>query len=115
MQIALNENQQELIARLATQYVDALERNIQDRFPTKINSVLEAFHIFDAGMVPEEESKEFEVFDNKEVEIFTNHYYKDNNEKTEGLKHQWDDFKYEMVTLKKKWISFKSQLKNNKT
>ena len=88
-EIALNENQQEMIAGLATQYMDALERNIQDRFPTKIINVLEAFHIFDAGMVPEEKSKEFKVFDKEEVQIFKNHYYKDNIEKAEGLKHQW--------------------------
>ena len=76
MSNALNENQ-EMIARLATQYVDALEQSIQDRFPTEIINVLEAFHIFDAGIVPEEESKEFEVFDNEEVQIFKNHYYKE--------------------------------------
>ena len=70
---------------------------------------MEAFHIFDAGMVPEEESKEFE-----EVQIYKNHYYKDNIEKVEGLENQWNDFKYVMVKLTKKWISFKSQLKNNK-
>ena len=29
--IALNENQQEIIARLATQYVNALERSIRER------------------------------------------------------------------------------------
>ena len=115
LEIALNENQQEMIARLTTQYVDALERNIRDRFPTEIINVLEALYIFDAGMVLEEESKEFEVFGNAEVQIFKNHCYKDNTEKAEGLEHQWDDFKYEMVTLKKKWISFKSQLRNNKT
>ena len=58
--IALNENQQEIIARLATQYVNALERNIRDRFPTEIINLFEALHIFGAGMVPEE-SEEFEV------------------------------------------------------
>ena len=113
-EIALNENQQEMIARLATQYEDALERNIWDGFPTKIINVLEAFHIFDAGMVPEEKSKEFKVFDKEEVQIFKNHYYKDNIEKAKGLKHQWYDFKHEIFILNKKWISFKSQLKNNK-
>ena len=87
-EIALNENQQEMIARLATQYEDALERNIWDGFPTKIINVLEAFHIFDAGMVPEEQSKEFKR-NKEEVQIFKNHYYKDNIEKAEGLKHQW--------------------------
>ena len=58
--------------------------------------------------------QKIEIFGNKEVQIFKNHYYKDNIRKVEGLKNQWDDFKYEMVTLKKKWTSFKSQLKNNK-
>ena len=58
----MNENQQEMIVRLATQYVDALERNIRDRYPTKIINVLEAFHMFNAGMVPEEESEEFKAF-----------------------------------------------------
>ena len=104
-----------MIARLATKYVDALELNIWDRFPTEIINVMETFHIFDTGMVPEEKSEEFEVFGNEEVQIFKNHYHKDKIEKAEGLKNQCDDFKYEMVTLKKKWISFKSQLKNNKT
>ena len=92
-----------------------MEQNIRDRFPSKIINVLEAFHIFHTGMVPEEKSKEFEVFGNEEVQIFKNHYYKDNTEKAEGLENQWDGFNYEMVTLKKKWIGFKSQLKNNKT
>ena len=104
--IALNENQQEIIARLATQYVNALERSIRERFPTEIINLFEALHIFGAGMVPEE-SEEFEVFGNKEVQIFKNHYYKGNIKKAAGLENQWDDFKYEMVTLKKKWISFK--------
>ena len=72
-EIALNENQQ-MIPRLTTQYEGALEQNIRDRFPTKIVNGLEAFHVFDAGMVPEEESKEFEFFGNKEVQIFENHY-----------------------------------------
>ena len=94
--------------------MDALDQNIWDRFPTKIINVLEAFHIFDAVMVPVEEGEESEIFGNKEVQIFKNHYYKDNIRKVEGPKNHWDDFKYEMVTLKKKWISFKSQLKNNK-
>ena len=75
--IVLNENQQERIARLATQYMDALEQNIQERFPTKIINVLRAFRIFDAGMVPDEESKDFEVFGNEEIQIFKNQYYKD--------------------------------------
>ena len=104
--IALNENQQEIIARLATQYVNALGRNIRERFPTEIINLFETLHIFGAGMVPEE-SEEFEVFGNKEVQIFKNHYYKGNIKKAAGLENQWDDFKYEMVTLKKKWISFK--------
>ena len=112
-EIALSENQQEMIARLATKYVDALEQSIRKRFPTEIINKLEAFHIFDAGMVPEEESEEFEVFGNKEVQIFKNHYYKDNIEKADGLGNQWDDFKYEMGTLDNMWISFKPQLKNN--
>ena len=55
-----------MIARLATQYAYALEQNIRDRFPSKIINVLEAFHIFDTGMVPEEEKEEFEVFGNDE-------------------------------------------------
>ena len=57
-EIALSENQQEMIARLATKYVDALEQSIWNRFPTEINNKLEAFHIFHAGMVPEEESED---------------------------------------------------------
>ena len=96
------------------QYMDALDQKIRYRFPTQIINVLEAFHIFDAVMVPEEEGEEFEIFGNKAVQIFKNHYYKDNIRKVGGVKNQWDDFKYEMVTLKKKWTSFKSQLKNNK-
>ena len=99
---------------LATQYVDALEQNIQDRFCTEIIHVLKVFHIFDGGMVPEEKSEKFEVFGNNVVQIFKNHYYKDNIEKTGGFENQWDDFKCEMVRLKKKWISFKSQLMNKK-
>ena len=95
--------------------MDALEPNIWDRFPTKMINVLEAFHIFDARVVPEEESKKFEVFGNKEVQILKNYYYKNNIKKAKSLKHQWNDFKYEMATLKKKWFSFKSQLKSNKT
>ena len=112
-EIALNESQQEMIARLAAQYVNALEQNIRERFPTEIINVLKVCHIFDAGMVPEEESEEFDVFGNEEVQIFKNHYYKD-IEKAKELENQWDDFKYEMVTLKKKRIGFKSRLKNNK-
>ena len=73
-EIALNENQQEMISRLATQYVGALEQNIRDRFPTEIINGLEAFHIFDDGMVPEEGSKDFEFFGNEKVQIFENHY-----------------------------------------
>ena len=89
-EIALNENQQEMTARLATQYVDALEQNIQDRFRTEIIHVLKVFHIFDGGMVPEEKSEEFEVFGNNVVQMFKNHYYKDNIErpgvsKTNGM------------------------------
>ena len=93
--------------------MDALDQNIRDRFPTKIINVLEAFHIFDAVMVPVEEGEESEIFGNKEVQIFKNHYYKDNIEKADGLGNQWDDFKYEMGTLDNMWISFKPQLKNN--
>ena len=55
------------------------------------------YNIFDAGMVPEEKSEEFEVFGNEEVQIFKNHYYKDNSEKAEGLENQYYDFKYEMA------------------
>ena len=95
--------------------MDVLEPNIWDRFPTKMINVLEAFHIFDACVVPEEESKKFEVFGNTEVQILKNYYYKNNIKKAKSLKHQWNDFKYEMATLKKKWFSFKSQLKSNKT
>ena len=112
-EIALNESQQEMIARLAAQYVNALEQNIRERFPTEIINVLKVCHIFDAGMFLEEESEEFEIFGNEEVQIFKNHYYKD-IEKAKELENQWDDFKYEMVTLKKKRIGFKSRLKNNK-
>ena len=36
------------------QYMDALDQKIRDQFPTQIINVLEAFHIFDAVMVPED-------------------------------------------------------------
>ena len=64
-----------MLARLTTQYVDALEWNIWDRFPTKIINVLEDFHIFEIGMLPEEKSKQFRVFGKEEVQIFKNHYF----------------------------------------
>ena len=113
-EIVLNENQQETIARSATQYMNALERNIPDRFPTKIINVLEDFHIFNAGMVPEEESGKFKVVGNKEAQIFKNHYCKDNTEKNKGPKNKWDDFKYEMVKFKKKWINFSHSSRTTK-
>ena len=64
-----------MLARLSTQYVDALEWNIWDIFPTKIINVLEAFHIFEIGMLPKEKSKQFGVFGKEEVQIFKNHYF----------------------------------------
>ena len=80
--------------------MDALDQNIRDRFPTKIINVLEAFHIFDAVMVPVEEGEESEIFGNKEVQIFKNHYYKDNIRKVEGPKNHWDD-------LNMKWLHWR--------
>ena len=64
-----------MLARLLTQYVDALEWNIWDIFPTKIINVLEAFHIFEIGMLPKEKSKQFGVSGKEEVQIFKNHYF----------------------------------------
>ena len=106
--------QKEMIAELATRYINALENNIRQRFPKDVVTVLEAFNIFNAEVIPNSTSDEFAIYGTDEIEVSKKHYY-DNKLKTgELLINQWEDFRYELVSLKKKWVSFKENLKANK-
>ena len=50
--IQLTQNQKEVVHNLTKSYVSALERNIRERFPEDVKTVLESFDILNADMVP---------------------------------------------------------------
>lgn len=93
-EIKMNEKDAKELHTLFENYVSALVDNIDNRF-TDSSPVLEAFNVFDPMLVPES-GVEMKSYGQDPIEVLCNHYFKDNPDKSDRLKAEWEGMKYHL-------------------
>ena len=97
---------EEKVHSMTERYTNAMIWNINERFPSDVMNILEAFSIFNLESIPtDQSSREFTVHGNHEVNVLSSHFFEDNEEKKKEFIEEWQSFKFNMLSLRKKWIS----------
>ncbi|XP_052784628.1 zinc finger protein 862-like [Mya arenaria] len=93
-EIKMNQNDAKELHTLFEKYVSALVENIDNRF-TDSSPVLEAFNVFDPMLVPDS-GVEMRSYGHGQIEVLSNHYFKENPDKSDRLKAEWEGMKYHL-------------------
>ena len=105
---------EEKVHSMTERYTNAMIWNINERIPSDVMNILEAFSIFNLESIPTDQSShEFTVHGNHEVNVLCSHFFEDNEEKKKEFLEEWQSFKFDMLSLRKKWISLKENLSHN--
>ena len=89
--------------------------NIEERFPSDVLDILDAFGIFHLDSIPTDaSSNEFSVYGNNEIEILSELFFLGDDEKKDNIIEEWDNFKFDLLSLRRKWIVLKENLAANK-
>ena len=84
--ITLLEFSRSLIENRVKNYVEIISSNLDDRFPSKTLTILEAFSIFDVSQIPSETTQEFkQLYGQIEINEITNHLFSESLEGCERL------------------------------
>ena len=105
---------EEKVHSMTGRYTNEMIWNINERFPSDVMNIIEAFSIPNLESIPTDQSShEFTVHGNHEVNVLSSHFFEDNEEKKKEFLEEWQSFKFDMLSLGKKWISLKENLSHN--
>lgn len=90
--IKMNKNDGQQLQSVFSKYVVALVSNIDNRFSDS-SEVLTAFNIFNPTAVPDS-AAEMRTYGNQQIDILSNHYFSENQDRSDKLKAQWHAMKY---------------------
>ena len=105
--LQIDEEKEEKMNSLTERYIKAMIWNIDERFPSDVLQIIDAFSISDLEKVPtDHSSSEFSICACNELEVLCKHFFGDNDEKKTAFVEEWGNFKFELMTMKKKWFQF---------
>ena len=90
-----------MIEKRVKKYVETINSNIDDRFPSESLAILASFSIFDVSQIPNETSQEFEIYGEAEITEIGNHFYLERPADRDILLKELEIMKIEMLHLKK--------------
>ena len=112
--LIIDKDAEEKVHSMTERYTNEMIWNINERFPSDVMNIIEAFSILNLESIPTDQSShEFTVHGNHEVNVLSSHFFEDNEEKKKEFLEEWQSFKFDILSLRKKWISLKENLSHN--
>ena len=92
LNITFTDIQENIIKSPVGKYASSICQSIYARFPSNSREILTIFSIFDADLLPTQNSPTFSVYGNEEISCLAKQFFP--NVSNDSLFEQWNDFKF---------------------